>query len=88
MERTHRSHAVRRLLILVTLILVLISVVAVLPVHAQEGETPEPSMADELAQQPDILAPMVVPAILALGGILTLMAFLGWVINRMPESGT
>jgi hypothetical protein len=88
MHRIHRSHAAQRLLILAALILVLISVVATLPVHAQEGETPEPSIVDELVQQPDILAPMVLPAILAMGGILTLMAFLGWVINHMPESGT
>lgn len=85
MHRTDRSHVVQRLLVLTALILVLIWVVAALPVHAQEGETPEPSVVDELVDQPDLLAPMVVPAILAMGGILTLMAFLGWVVNRMPE---
>lgn len=86
MHRTDRSRAQRRLLILVTLILVLVWVITSLPVHAQGEETPEPSMVDHLIQQPDIMAPMLVPAVLALGGILTLMAFLAWVINRMPES--
>lgn len=55
------------------------------PALAQSSETPEPSMAQRFFEQPDVIAPLVVPMIAACGGVLTLIAFLGWVINRMPE---
>jgi hypothetical protein len=87
MHRTFRSDMTRQLLILALLILVLVWVVSTLPTYAQGEETAAPSMTDELVAQPNILAPMCVPAVLALGGILTLMAFLGWVVNHMAENG-
>lgn len=84
----HASHPHLRRGLLLTRAVTLAGVwfVTAMPALAQSEATQEPSMIDRFFDQPDLIAPLVVPMILALGGILTLMAFLGWVLNRMPEN--
>ncbi|MFQ5340961.1 MAG: hypothetical protein ACE5F6_05385 [Anaerolineae bacterium] len=84
----HSSHpCLRRGLLLAALVIMAGAwVLATMPVFAQGEETPATSMAERFFGQPDLAAPLVIPMILALGGVLTLMAFLGWVLKRMPEN--
>lgn len=57
------------------------------PAWAQEENAESTSVVQEFFNQPDLIAPLVVPMVLALGGLLTLMAFLGWILTRMPQNG-
>lgn len=84
----HSSYPLLRKSLLLGVLIVTASVwlVAAVPAFAQQ-ETPEPSMVQEFFENPDLVAPLVVPMILALGGLLTLMAFLGWIFTRMPNDG-
>lgn len=84
MFRSSQS-CVRGELLLVALVIVAGAwLMTVMPALAQGEETPEATMTELFFKQPDLAAPLVVPMILALGGILTLLAFLAWVIRRMP----
>ncbi|MFQ5856653.1 MAG: hypothetical protein ACE5LU_13535 [Anaerolineae bacterium] len=84
----HASHSLLRRGLLLAALLIFASawLIAAIPVLAQGEETPQPSMTERFLNQPDLAAPLVVPMILALGGIVTLIAFLGWVFKRMPEN--
>ncbi len=82
------SHPIRHLSLIITFIIFAITWLMVAgPALAQAEANQEPSMVNRLFGQPDLAAPLVIPMILALGGLLTLMAFLGWVFMRMPENG-
>lgn len=85
----HASRPYHRQALLIGVLVVFVSVwlVVVTPVSAQGEATPESSMTEQFFNQPDIAAPLVVPMILALGGFVVLVAFLGWVYGRMPEDG-
>lgn len=77
----------RKGLLLVTLVVVAGAwLVVAMPALAQGDGTPQPSMTQRFFDQPNLAAPLVVPMILALGGVLTLLAFLGWALRRMPEN--
>lgn len=51
----------------------------------QQQETPPPSIAETFLQQPDIIAPLVIPMLGACVAILGLGVFLAWVFNRLPS---
>lgn len=77
----------RRMLRLFTLLMLAgVWLMVAVPALAQE-ETPEPSMVQELLSEPGLAGPLVVPMILALGGVLTLIAALAWLYGRLPEDG-
>ncbi len=56
------------------------------PALAQGEEGGPVSALEELYKKPDLVAPLVVPMILTLGGVLTLMAFLAWIYSHMPSN--
>ncbi len=85
MSRASRPH-LRRVRLLVALAVIAgVWIMIVVPALAQGEQTPPASMTERFFKQPDLVAPLVVPMILALGGILTLMAFLAWAFKRLPE---
>jgi len=81
------SHLARKTLHLFTLLIFAGAWLMVAAPALAQGETPEPSMIQQFLSQPDLAAPLVVPMILALGGVLTLIAALGWIFGRLPEDG-
>ncbi|MFQ5595202.1 MAG: hypothetical protein ACE5HA_13730 [Anaerolineae bacterium] len=85
----HSSHSYLRRGLLLAMLMVLAGawLMTTMPALAQGEETPPPSMTARFFGQPDLAAPLVIPMILALGGFLSLMAFLGWALKRMPENG-
>ena len=86
MFHSSHLHPRRGLLLAALAIMAGTWLMATLPALAQGEETPPPSVTVRFFGQPDLAAPLVIPMILALGGILALMAFLGWVLKRMPEN--
>lgn len=87
MFHSSHPHIARGLLLAALVIVAGAWLVTAVPVSAQSGETPTPSMAERFFGQPDLAAPLVIPMILALGGVLALIAFLGWALKRLPENG-
>lgn len=82
------THSLRKGVLLIMLIIIAsMWLVTAMPALAQSEETtPEPSMLERFFEQPDLVAPLAVPMVLALGGIVTLMAFLAWVFSRLPQN--
>lgn len=84
----HASLSFRTTLLLIALLLFIGAwLLMAAPAWAQGEESESPSMTQEFFDQPDLVAPLVVPMVLALGGVLSLIAFLGWIFTRMPENG-
>ena len=85
----HASHHpfLRRVQLLAPLVTIGAWLFVATPAMAQSEATPPPSMIEQFFKQPNLAAPLVVPMILALGGIIVLMFFLGWVVGRLPDQG-
>lgn len=82
------SRPARDVLLLVMLVIITGAwLVMAAPAWAQSEDPAPPSAARAFFDQPDLIAPLVIPMVLVLGALLTLMAFLAWVLSRMPEDG-
>ena len=72
--------------LIMLILFTIVQAMMAMPALAQGEENGDLSALETFYKQPDLAAPLIVPMILALGGVLTLMAFLAWVYRHMPSN--